>query len=64
MDIDNRGNARHLHARCIYGQSDDPIVGFWTSELGPFDDLDQRLNEAMVESALRCSQQLTLFDRP
>ena len=64
MDVDNRGNATYLHAICTYGKGDDPVVGYWHTDLGPFDDLDQRLNEAMVESALRCSQQLTLFDRP
>lgn len=64
MRIDNRGNVHHVWANCQYGQGDDPMTGHYQRDVGPFDDLDAILNEIMVESALRCSEQLTLFDRP
>lgn len=64
LTVDNRANITNVLSTCMYGSGEGITYGHAAEAIGPFDDVDLAIDRTMIDSAINCSDQLTLFDRP
>jgi hypothetical protein len=62
LDVDNRGNITAMGAVCTYGSGELATCGHAHVKVGPFDDVDEILEQLLVESALNTHEQMRMFD--
>lgn len=64
LTCDNRGNVTRVQTTASYGRGPDYLFGHAAENVAPFDDLPDIIGATMLDAALTCSDQLTLFPRP